>query len=811
MKRTLTSHSLALLSAIAIPALLAPLPAAARSLIPDQPSVEIRLEALRALRASTGGTIPGNPFRTPPSAPLSPPAPPNQPPAYQPPVYQPPVYQPKPPVVAPPPVAALPYAPVPVAPPTPQVLKQSASKKPAKKPLGKSPVAAAEKPVRSTALPTPTKKAPATNDDVYRAGEVMQPPPPFAPVNASPRNAKAGKTAKPVPVVPEPQPSGMELSLDDVMKNTDGDAKNAPAAKAPSTPPAEKMQAVREKNLSKGTAGDKAATPSSVKDKALPEPDLGDLKFEPFTPLTDGHPGGKAHDQKGKGAGKTESDRSAPPPLADVKPDVSLKNDQGTLELPPLPDKGPQPLQEKKQAAKKETSADHVKKPSLKEPVSVKNEPEALTPPLAPDAAVPSLADLDALPDDASKDAPLTLAPAKGAFHADSAGKMTEKEKKPEKKTDKDLKNLAALPDPAKGEAEALPGISEPLPLMGNKQRTGKMPAADTPAAGENKPAEEISSKAPALAAPQPATPGPATPKKEGFLPNLKSSFASFLGGKKQEEAPKPSSSHSVAPAISPASPDVSVTPEAKDGKGADGLPALPNFNSSGAPKAVPTLGATTALPPLPAFAAGGAAKPDEKITTDEPLPPLPFGNKKTSAAKNAPAADLPEEKQLASLDAAKSTGIGAPGIGAPGIGAPGIGAPGIGAPGIGAPGIGAPDIGMPPLKDPSLGEASQGASLSVLFSQSETEVPLAFQQPLINMSKELVGNDTKIKVIAYASGSADQKSIARRISLARALAVRAFLIDLGVDNVRISVQALGNDVQKGPSERADVILLPKG
>ncbi len=114
----------------------------------------------------------------------------------------------------------------------------------------------------------------------------------------------------------------------------------------------------------------------------------------------------------------------------------------------------------------------------------------------------------------------------------------------------------------------------------------------------------------------------------------------------------------------------------------------------------------------------------------------------------------------------------------------------------------------LPPLEELQVGVASKDVSLSVLFSQSETEVPLAYQQPLINLSKELIANaESTIKVVAYASASEDQRSIARRISLARALAVRAFLIDLGVDNVRISVQALGNEIIEGPSERADVIV----
>jgi outer membrane protein OmpA-like peptidoglycan-associated protein len=39
----------------------------------------------------------------------------------------------------------------------------------------------------------------------------------------------------------------------------------------------------------------------------------------------------------------------------------------------------------------------------------------------------------------------------------------------------------------------------------------------------------------------------------------------------------------------------------------------------------------------------------------------------------------------------------------------------------------------------------------------------------------------------------------ARRVSLARAVAVRAYLVDKGVQGVRIIVRALGNQTDKGP------------
>ena len=787
MKPASTSLPFILLTGIAFSAMLAPLSAHARSLIPDQPSVEIRLEALRALRASVGagGKLPrGNPFQTPPSAPLVASAPP----AYQPPAYQPKVALPQPvapqPATPQPPVAMVPPPPPPSAAPQPVatqptlVKKQAAVKKPQKKALetaaGTAPQP--EKPIN--AIPAPVKKpsVPASNDDVYQAKAKPADSLPYAPLNATLPGTKKMAKAPSKPEAPE-----MEMSLDDVMKTP------------PAPPPAqEKARSAKDKvALKKDEAIKDAPSPKNLNEnKKLPEPDLGDLKFEPFTPLTDSHPSDNAQQKKSASA-KKEPPLPMPSSPADTASEKPMKMAEAPLTMPPLPDKAPESLQDKKQGMKKEEADSHAKKPAKeKEPLKENaktslalSAPAGATPDDAlpnGDKALPSLADLDALPDDTSKDAlkdaPLTLAPDKVPSPVmKTPSTLNAKDKKSGKESAVAMNGMPALPNvsaPSKAGQDKNSGM--PQPLMGDA------PPKDSALQPLSSPNADLT---PPLTPPavektvKPEAAPAEAPKKEGFLPNLKSSFASFLGGKKKEDA-KPVATHSVAPAIAPALPDQSATPpagetnEAKDGSG---LPALPNFASPGSPKAVPSLGATTSLPPLPAFGAGAsAAKGQDKITTDEPLPPLPFGDTKNKASAASPKA--PEEKQLASLGEPKTQ-----------------------------------DMGMPPLKEPSMGGGAEGSALTVLFSQSETEVPLAFQQPLINMSKELIGNDTKIKVIAYASGSEDQKSIARRISLARALAVRAFLIDLGVDNVRISVQALGNDVKKGPSERADVILLPKG
>jgi outer membrane protein OmpA-like peptidoglycan-associated protein len=65
-----------------------------------------------------------------------------------------------------------------------------------------------------------------------------------------------------------------------------------------------------------------------------------------------------------------------------------------------------------------------------------------------------------------------------------------------------------------------------------------------------------------------------------------------------------------------------------------------------------------------------------------------------------------------------------------------------------------------------------------------------------------------RISVVAHASGTGNQTSVARRVSLARALAVRAYLIDQGVDNLRINVQAEGSRDAGDQPDRVEMFLL---
>jgi outer membrane protein OmpA-like peptidoglycan-associated protein len=69
-------------------------------------------------------------------------------------------------------------------------------------------------------------------------------------------------------------------------------------------------------------------------------------------------------------------------------------------------------------------------------------------------------------------------------------------------------------------------------------------------------------------------------------------------------------------------------------------------------------------------------------------------------------------------------------------------------------------------------------------------------------------GDTTTFNVLAYAGGDPDDPSVARRLSLARAIAVRDVLILAGVPSSRIYLRALGSQAGQAPPDRVDLSVL---
>lgn len=102
-------------------------------------------------------------------------------------------------------------------------------------------------------------------------------------------------------------------------------------------------------------------------------------------------------------------------------------------------------------------------------------------------------------------------------------------------------------------------------------------------------------------------------------------------------------------------------------------------------------------------------------------------------------------------------------------------------------------------------------ADLSLQFASDSADINSLAEgvlDELVQIMKQDEG--LRVQLLAYAEGTAETASRARRLSLSRALAVRSYLIDRGVRSTRMDVRALGNSVAQGPEDRVDVIVLQR-
>jgi outer membrane protein OmpA-like peptidoglycan-associated protein len=108
--------------------------------------------------------------------------------------------------------------------------------------------------------------------------------------------------------------------------------------------------------------------------------------------------------------------------------------------------------------------------------------------------------------------------------------------------------------------------------------------------------------------------------------------------------------------------------------------------------------------------------------------------------------------------------------------------------------------------------ESRGDKALSLNFGSGSADLGADSKGDLNKIVDALKKNgDLRIQLIAYAAGSEDQASQARRLSLSRALAVRSYLFDQGVSASRMDVRALGNKVEGGgPADRVDIVMLNK-
>ena len=110
-----------------------------------------------------------------------------------------------------------------------------------------------------------------------------------------------------------------------------------------------------------------------------------------------------------------------------------------------------------------------------------------------------------------------------------------------------------------------------------------------------------------------------------------------------------------------------------------------------------------------------------------------------------------------------------------------------------------------PPSAAPQV--AAAGALSRVIFQSGSADLTDDSRRELGLLAQRLGREgESRIQLLAYAEGTPENESQARRLSLSRALAVRSYLIDQGIRSTRVNVQALGIKSAGGPPDRVDAM-----
>ena len=117
------------------------------------------------------------------------------------------------------------------------------------------------------------------------------------------------------------------------------------------------------------------------------------------------------------------------------------------------------------------------------------------------------------------------------------------------------------------------------------------------------------------------------------------------------------------------------------------------------------------------------------------------------------------------------------------------------------------------PLPRPETAELDRRVRARLGYPVAGTDLSPSAQAQLETLVAEVGGNDRlRLRLAAYANAGAGAGSPAkaRRTSIARALAVRSFLIERGIKASRIDLRALGNTAGAAEADRVDVMVADK-
>ena len=110
----------------------------------------------------------------------------------------------------------------------------------------------------------------------------------------------------------------------------------------------------------------------------------------------------------------------------------------------------------------------------------------------------------------------------------------------------------------------------------------------------------------------------------------------------------------------------------------------------------------------------------------------------------------------------------------------------------------------------PSSAPTPSGVITRLIFPTGNADVSGPLAQQLDTVTTTMLARDERLLLQAYAAAGQAGASGSRRLSLARALEVRSYLIRKGLKSTRIDVRALGTSAASGPADRVDIILLTR-
>jgi len=205
---------------------------------------------------------------------------------------------------------------------------------------------------------------------------------------------------------------------------------------------------------------------------------------------------------------------------------------------------------------------------------------------------------------------------------------------------------------------------------------------------------------------------------------------------------------------------------------------------AAGASALAPGPASALVPPPLPPAAEGGLLQPTQApqrwvppLPRPKPAPPAP------AASGGGGAAPAPERTAGPRASAARPSGAGP---------------------------IDPAAVEPPPPPPPQAAAAlPAGDEFRILFAAGADAVPDAAAALLDGIAARLAAApDRRAQLRAYADAGDAPAREARRLSLDRALAVRAALAARGVRTTRVDVRGLGATAADGPPDRVDVVIV---